>query len=138
MRPDVVVECLERSAGVERDGLCAPADVGVAVLDAEEELGTESYGGATGGGELAQDGCDSGFLVVVVGIGQRNNAFAALGKQGWRVVTRQELDGGGIRVAIGSEAARVREEWRCLLVAHLKVCSIAERGAGGGRTSSGC
>jgi len=23
-----------------------------------------------------------------------------------------------------------REEWRCLLVAHLKVCSIAERGVG--------
>jgi len=29
-----------------------------------------------------------------------------------------------------------REEWRCLLVARLKVCSIAERGAGGGRASS--
>ena len=29
-----------------------------------------------------------------------------------------------------------REEWRCLLVARLKVCSIAERGPGGGRTSS--
>ena len=68
-----------------------------------------------GGGELAQEGCDSGLLVVVVGIGQRNNAFAALGKLGWRVVTRQELDGGGIVVAIGSAVARVGEEWRCLL-----------------------
>ena len=29
-----------------------------------------------------------------------------------------------------------REEWRCLLVARLKVCSIAEKGAGGDRTTS--
>ena len=29
-----------------------------------------------------------------------------------------------------------REEWSCVLVARLKVCSIAERGTGGGRTSS--
>ena len=29
-----------------------------------------------------------------------------------------------------------REERRCLLVARLKVCSVTERGAGGGRTSS--
>jgi len=28
------------------------------------------------------------------------------------------------------------EEWRCLLVARLKVCSVTERGVGGGRTSS--
>jgi len=28
-----------------------------------------------------------------------------------------------------------REEWRCLLAARLKVCSVAERGAGGGHTS---
>jgi len=33
-------------------------------------------------------------------------------------------------------AAGEREEWSCLLVARLKVCSIAERGAGDGRTSS--
>jgi len=30
----------------------------------------------------------------------------------------------------------VEGEWRCLLVALLKVCSVAERGPGGGRTSS--
>ena len=29
-----------------------------------------------------------------------------------------------------------REEWSSLLVARLKVCSVAERGPGGGRTSS--
>ena len=29
-----------------------------------------------------------------------------------------------------------REEWRCVLVAHLKVCSVSERGPGGGRTRS--
>jgi len=29
-----------------------------------------------------------------------------------------------------------REEWSCLLIARMKVCSIAERGPGGGRTSS--
>jgi len=29
-----------------------------------------------------------------------------------------------------------REEWSCLLVARLKVCSVTERGPGGGRTSS--
>ena len=29
-----------------------------------------------------------------------------------------------------------REEWSCVLVARLKVCSLAERGPGGGRTSS--
>jgi len=28
-----------------------------------------------------------------------------------------------------------REEWSCLLGARLKVCSVAERGAGGGHTS---
>ena len=29
-----------------------------------------------------------------------------------------------------------REELRCLLVARLKVCSVAERGVGGGHNSS--
>ena len=29
-----------------------------------------------------------------------------------------------------------REEWRCLLVARVKVCIIKEMGATGGRTSS--
>jgi len=35
---------------------------------------------------------------------------------------------GAARMSVG--------EWRCLLVARLKVCSVAERGPGGGRTSS--
>ena len=39
-------------------------------------------------------------------------------------------------VKIVRNGACEREEWRCLLVALLKVCSIAERGTGCGRTSS--
>ena len=39
-----------------------------------------------------------------------------------------------VRSVRGGEGER--EEWSCLLVARLKVCSVAERGTGGGRTSS--
>jgi len=41
-----------------------------------------------------------------------------------------------LREALVVSEAIEREEWRCLLVARLRVCSISERGAGGGRTSS--
>jgi len=66
VRPDVVVQLLKRELGVERDDLCAvalaPADVDVAVLDAEEELG-----GKAGVGEIAHDGHDSGVHVILDG-----------------------------------------------------------------------
>jgi len=35
----------------------------------------------------------------------------------------------------GPAGACEREEWSCLIIASLKVCSIKERGAGGGQTS---
>jgi len=50
-----------------------------------------------------------------------------------------ELAGGHLpaaaRVRVRSDECE-RKEWSCLLVARLKVCNIAERGPGGGHTSS--
>ena len=49
----------------------------------------------------------------------------------WRVSVRS----GERRVSVRSGEGE-SEGWRCLLVARLKVYSVAERGPGGGRTSS--
>ena len=90
MRPDIVAQHFERELSVERHSLghlvalaLAPANVDVAVLDAEEERGAEGDGGAAGGGELAQDGHDGGALVGL-GAVQGSAAERVFGEWCWR------------------------------------------------------
>ena len=95
MRPDVVVESLKREPSVERDGLravaLAAADVDLAGLDAEEERGAEGDGGAASGGELAQEGHDSGALVVPDGVVQGRVAVAVFSEQSTGVAADRSL-----------------------------------------------
>ena len=92
MRPDsiyynIVVEVLKREQSVERVGrraavALAPAEADEAVLDAEEERGAEGDGGKASGGQRAQEGQDSGALVVQDGDVQGNAASLAFDEQG--------------------------------------------------------
>jgi len=91
VRPDsiyynIVVEVLKREQSVERVGrravALAPAEADEAVLDAEEERGAEGDGGKASGGQRAQEGQDSGALVVQDGDVQGNAASLAFDEQG--------------------------------------------------------
>jgi len=117
VRPDVVVDEVEREFGVELDTehrtvALAPEDVDVATLDAEEERGAEGDGRAAGGGELVHEGHDGGALVELEGEVQGSVAALEFGEQGWGVVAGlelvagQELGGAGIGVVLGSAVQR--------------------------------
>ena len=131
MRLDVVVELGKRERGVERDGLGAvalvPADVDVAVLDAEQEsrAKSESGGGESvaanralvavdaggeggvvargeGVGGVGEEGGDRGGAIVEGGPLQ-GSAVEAIGcAQRQRVLADQELEDGGTAVGVSS------------------------------------
>ena len=129
MGPDVVVELDKRERGVERDGLGAmalvPAYVDVAVLDAEQESRAKSASGGGGsvaanralvavdaGGEggvvargegvggVGEEGGDRGGAIVKGGPLQGSAAEAIGCAQRQRVLADQELENGGVAVAL--------------------------------------
>ena len=62
-----------------------------------------------GSGDLAQKVRDSGALVELDGVVQRNAVDVGLGEQGWVVVADQELGGSVIGVALGNVVHRKAE-----------------------------
>ena len=84
---------------------------------------------------LVAEGGDERLEVLLVGVHCPAGAASVSVRSGecereeWRGLARRAA-----RASVRSGEGE-REEWRCLRVARLKVCSVAERGAGGGRTS---